>query len=373
MRTPTIFLTTLLALSLAGCGDLSEGGTISVSYTPDSHLVAFLDGETRVLDRDAKSIQRKIGTRRSSGGGWIPFSPRYLVSSDGARFAVAVDRDVDIHDLATGERIATIAADRSPMESYPIGGIALSAHGDLLAVSVRPIVSAPPAMAAPHLDIWRVSDGTKLVSLTPTPIDGTPKFDNVRSSWDAGLAFSPDGRVLYGIETVPMADDSSAKQVLTAWSVADGAPLWKSTLPPEVYHDVSEGTPARFDSLALSPDGATLATGSTEVVLWRAVDGARVTSFLTPQTNSAASAIAYSVDGQVATTYATNFTDKDSIVFGTTGAIAQQWPVEGGGCEGLSFSPDGKRLAAACAKFIKVWDPTTGDVIARVKSTTTLY
>jgi WD40 repeat protein len=243
-------------------------------------------------------------------------------------------------------------------------GLALSPSGELLACAVDPITSGTP-----HLDVWRVADGKRVVAIAMTPGAGPG------SSWGADLAFSADARVLYGIENVNSASGASGKQFVTAWNVTDGSTLWRSELPPELYHGPSEGIPAPFSSLALSPDGSTLATGSVEVLLWHAADGTRVAGFQTPQQNVSAQVIAFSADGRsLATTYAINEVDKNAIVFGPTGAIAQSWPVEGGGCEGISFSPDGQRLAAACSDgLLEIWNPTNGDVVTRAKATTTLY
>ncbi len=117
-----------------------------------------------------------------------------------------------------------------------------------------------------------------------------------------GLVFSADGSVLFAASGEP-AQAGEVRQ----WNVADG----------KLVH-VFEGHADAIYSIALSPDGTTLATGSYDqkIKLWDIASGKEVRT-----------------------------------LSGHNGAIF-----------GLAFRPDGKILASASAdRTVKLWDPATGE------------
>lgn len=368
MRSTATFLSTftLAALAAVGCGNLTEYGPSNVAYTPDGRLVAFLPGETRIYDSEGQRTLRNVATRSGDGGGWVPFAARLVLSKDGSRFAVGVDESVDVYSVQTGSRLASIKVTPNiPNQYNPIAGVALSPVGDLVAVAVHPIGEGPARLA-----IWKV-DNQALV----TEIVAAPEHD-VDPLWMAGLAFSPDGKTLYGVENGRLPVYPYVDSRVTAWTVSDGSRLWTSPSPLVLPPDYPAEKPfvSSPRALAVSPDGNWVATASFDTLLRRATDGAIDEQFQAPVQETPADTIAFSPDGQkVVTTYGTNQVPSDAIVFGRNGQIARAFPVEGGGCEGAVFSPDGARVAAACTKWIKIWSFDTGELVRRVKVTGELY
>lgn len=115
------------------------------------------------------------------------------------------------------------------------------------------------------------------------------------------LVFSPDGQFLFAA-----AGESGLSGVAYQWKVSDGTLIRKF-----------EGHTDALYTLALSPDGQTLATGSYDqkIKLWKVADGS-----------------------------------EQRTLSGHTGGIF-----------GLSFRPDGKVLASASGdRTVKLWDLTTG-------------
>ncbi len=119
---------------------------------------------------------------------------------------------------------------------------------------------------------------------------------------------------------------------------------------------------ALVDSMAYSPDGKTLATGSfREVVLWDVEKGAirkRITGFA-----DRVVAIAYSADGKYFATGGGAPTEDGEIkIFDAGGELVAD--IKNGHSDtvfGVSFSPDGKLLATASAdKFVKVFEVPSG-------------
>ena len=120
------------------------------------------------------------------------------------------------------------------------------------------------------------------------------------------------------------------------------------------------------ESLALSPDGKTLLSGSfQELIMWDVEKGAikqRITGFA-----DRVVAIAYSEDGKMFATGGGAPTEDGEIkVFNAADGklIVDIKSGHSDTCFGVSFKPDGKQLATCGAdKFVKVWDLPTGKFV----------
>jgi WD40 repeat protein len=168
------------------------------------------------------------------------------------------------------------------------------------------------------------------------------------------VAFSPDGRTL--------ASGSSDTSV-RLWTVDAAA-------PGKVLVDGE-----RVDRIAFSPDGRTVAAGSTDgtVRLWSTADG-KVTLKLTPITErgpgqyslpiTSAASVAFSPDGRTVATGGGNHTLK---LWSTTAAARAT--LKGpetttlNGIWAMAFSPDGKLLAGSWDGTVQLWD--TADPTSR--------
>jgi WD40 repeat protein len=148
------------------------------------------------------------------------------------------------------------------------------------------------------VQLCSLRDGGYLVMPMP---DKSPL--NVKS-----LAFSPDGRTLVG----------GASETVCLWSLPDGTPQWRHTpylirpRPDDLPLKTLEGHEHRITSLAISPDGRILASGSMDctVRLWSLPDGAPL-----------------------------------KILKGDSGPVLS-----------LAFSPDGQTLASGCDdNVVRLW------------------
>ncbi|UIX31152.1 nSTAND1 domain-containing NTPase [Streptomyces sp. GQFP] len=112
------------------------------------------------------------------------------------------------------------------------------------------------------------------------------------------------------------------------------------------------------DSLALSPDGRTVAAHSTDggVRIWSLPEGRLRHTFPGRSTGEVTTA-AFSPDGR-------------TLAVSTGGAIGMWDPatgrkrgtltIPGGSVRGIAFSPDGRTVAAASATAVRLWDVATG-------------
>src|SRR5262249_25538211 len=127
-----------------------------------------------------------------------------------------------------------------------------------------------------------------------------------------GLAFSPDGKVLYS---------SSFDQTIRFWDPNTGKEL-RRVGELSTNKTISSDDPNLSRCLALSADGKKLASGDT--------------------------------DGSL------------GIVDVATGAVAKKWKANEGCLVSVAFSPDGRKLASVAGgagSAIRLWDPITGKPI----------
>jgi WD40 repeat protein len=183
------------------------------------------------------------------------------------------------------------------------------------------------------------------------------------------LAFSPDDQILYALATDNASPSTPATTYVTSWNAADGNPRSERA----IFNDPESGISGSANLLALSPDGTTLATVGSELLRWEAGTLALRVDFPSPATFGTNS-LGFSPDGRdLVTTHAAN-SAPDPQIIGPDGTEVRSWPVaESGGCESAVFSPDGTRLAAACAQWLRIWDVATGMSIQVRKVTGKVY
>jgi WD40 repeat protein len=174
------------------------------------------------------------------------------------------------------------------------------------------------------------------------------------------VSFSPDSKTLVS---------GSSDKTLRLWDVGKGTEVWALSMPgPPAGAKPSRGIPGaggKVFAVAFSPDGKTVAAGggdgfceAGELVLWDAGTGKLQRRLLGADEQQVWS-VAFSPDGKL-------------LAGGTTGGSVRLFDVRtgevrrelcgGDQLRGLAISPDGRTLAAAIRKEVKLWVVGTGEL-----------
>jgi WD40 repeat protein len=149
------------------------------------------------------------------------------------------------------------------------------------------------------------------------------------------VAFSPDGKTLAS---------GSFDNTVKLWDMATGTQLRSL-----------EGHSNTVVSVAFSPDGKTLASSSNTTKLWDVATGAQLRSL--DGHSVAVAAVAFSPDGNILASGGLNTIQLWNVA---TGVQLRSINADAGLVASVAFSPDGKTLASGSQYQVSLWDVATG-------------
>jgi WD40 repeat protein len=331
-----------LVFPLAGLSSdaQTDGSRLPVAFSPDSKVLAAGDADGMIWLWHATSgrLAASLSGVGHRGVASLAFSP------DGTLLAVGTgDGTAELWNLTTGRQIGIGLSGDPSSGAMPV---AFSPGGKLIATGTEDGT----------VRLWNVAGGlhSSAVLRASGPIQS--------------LAFSPNGKLL--------AIDGG---VVSLWNVATRQRVGKTIVSPGNVSGKpgkairSPGLPAvavlqgqglsdPVDSVAFSPDGTTLATGTLDgsVELWDVATGHQAGSTLQAGTNWVYS-VAFSPDG---TTLATADTDGTASLWDVTRAAGRPAKVIAtsyGPVYSMAFSADGATLATGDdVDTVTMWNAATG-------------
>jgi WD40 repeat protein len=288
----------------------------SVAFSPDgSRLVSgSQDNTIRIWSTASGSLLQTCGAHTD-------FIKAVAVSPDGTICADASnDHTIQVRRMLDGLLLQTL-----PGNTGGVSAIAFGTNSSVLATGGGPL--------DPTIKLWRISDGTLLQTI------------NATTNGVMALAFSPNGSII-------ASGGDCSEQVIQLWNAGTGTNLL--TLAGH-----SNGVTA----LAFSSKGDLLASGGRNfdatVKVWAVTNGALLQTFPAQSTNYV-QCVAFSPDGTTVASGSsdTNVLELSSLSTGTSRFF-------GSGTNPVffaAFSPDGSTLAAPSQNVINFWNVTNGTV-----------
>ncbi|KND39573.1 nSTAND1 domain-containing NTPase [Streptomyces acidiscabies] len=299
---------------------------------------------------------------------------------------------IRVLDLSDPARPQPLSAPVRVSPHGTVGSLALSADGRTLAVAVTTTGTVTPGVSASmtgEVELWSLAD--------PRAPHRLSRALNTSGQGIGSVALTPDGKVL--VAGGGTAQGGQGAALLKLWDVSD--PTHPKPLP-----DPKGGHAFVINQVAISPDGHTLATASSDyrVLLWNLTDPRRLTTVNQLMLNSVVNSVAFSPDGQLLATGDTSGgvnlwnvrapararvitptlrghsgmagtlafgPDSRTVVSGGADGLVRLWRlppalVIGDEVLALAATPDGRRIAVATGNRVTLWDVSAPDRFVRL-------
>jgi WD40 repeat protein len=347
----------------------------SVAFSPDDKLLATAgnDGAVRLWDAaTGQQIGKPIVNNVSGILTSVAFSP------DGKLLATgSFDDTARLWDVATGQQIGgPLVGNPLAVATNVVDAVAFSPDGRLLAtanvdgtVRLWNVIGATGHQirslrtAHPYGYTWVAFGPDGKILATSGATDGLVRLWNTATGQQIGkhlaadfvesVAFSPDGRIL-----ATGSPDGTAR----LWDVATGRQIG-GPLAGDIAK-VNGGV----DSVAFSPDGRILATGGDNGTarLWNVATGQQIGKPIIAVTFNPVSSVAFSPDGSTLATGIGGGPSSGVRLWdvATHRPIGNPLSRASNGVNSVAFSPDGRIVAVGGVDdAVRLWDVATGQQI----------
>ena len=295
-------------------------GTHRLRFSPDGQTLASGSSVGLLLwDVATGTLRKTLINSPASFVNNLRFSP------DGQTLASVGGGGIQLWDVSTGTLRRTFTGHPNWVASAgfsPDGQTLANADGD-------------------DIQLWDVVTGTIQCTLAG-------------NTWGTtGMNFSLDGEVLAS---------QAMNGIIRLWDVSTGTLL--NTLPGISRSFVQDG---QSESLRFSPDGQTLASGSTDSIrLWDVSTGALRKTLINSPPLFSVNSVSFSPDGQ---TLASGHERTDGVRLWdvATGALLHIFNGHTGAVNSVHFSPDGLRLISGSRdSTVRLWDVVTGVLLKTI-------
>jgi len=267
----------------------------SVAFSPDGKILAAGSSDNTIILWDAATGQ-PIGQPligHTDSIYTIAFSPDGKVLASGSYGGTVILWDVSVQSNTYETKVR------------PIGKLPIGVTSSIYSIAFNPNGQTLVTSAGNTIALWDVATRKSIGQL------GSDHYGQITS-----VAFSPDGKILASGSCGKFVSGTVGIQgEIILWDLATSQPIGQPLLVHAGY----------VNSLAFSPDGKTLASGSDDqaVILW-----------------------------DISDVFGNNMAPRRSI-------IGQSLSITGSSIRGMVFNPDGKILASIGYKVIDLWDVAT--------------